>query len=91
MKHVDGTTAILTRGRQHNPLNNRQRDCVEEEFKQLQNFVTLKVKDMFNERVFASIRLSQDDIAKDSVAVSDRGEEGETGMVSDQDQKQSIG
>ena len=90
LKHVDGTTAILTRGKENKSLNNRQRDCVEEEFKQLQNFVTLKMKDMFNQRVFASICWSQDALAKDSVAVSDRGEEGETGTVSDQDQKQGI-
>ena len=90
LQHVDGTKAILTRGKQQKPLNNRQRDGVEEEFKQLLNFVTLKVKDMFNERVHASIRLSQDALAKDSVAVSDQGEKSETGAVSDQDQKQSI-
>ena len=85
VKHVDGTTAILTRGRQQKPLLKRQRDCVEEEFKELLNFVTLKVKEMFNARVSVSIRLSQDALAKYSVAVSDRGEEGETGTVSDQD------
>ena len=72
------------------PLNNRQRDCVEEEFKQLQNFVTLKMKDMFNQRVFASICWSRNALAKDALAAADRGKEGETGTVSDQDQKQSI-
>ena len=74
LKHVDGTAAILTRGKQQKPLNNRQRDCVEEEFKQLQNFVTLQMKDMFNYRVSTSISLSQAALAKDSVAVSDQGE-----------------
>ena len=85
VKHVDGTTAILTRTKQQKPLNKRQRDCVEEEFEQLQTFVTFKVKDMFNERVHASLKLSQAALEKDSAAVSDRGEEGETGTVSDQE------
>ena len=58
VKHVDGTTAILTRTKQQKPLNKRQRDCVEEEFEQLQTFVTFKVKDMFKQRVHASLKLS---------------------------------
>ena len=90
VKHVDGTTAILTRTKQQKPLNRSQRECVEEEFEQLQTLVTSKVKDSFYERVRASIQLSQDALEKDSVAVSDRGEEKETGTVSDQDQKQGI-
>ena len=90
LKHVDSTTALLTRTKQQKPLNRSQRECVEEEFEQLQTLVTSKVKDSFNERVHASIQLSQDALEKDSVAVSDRGEESETGTVSDQDQKQGI-
>ena len=90
LKHVDSTTALLTRTKQQKPLNKRQRDCVEEEFEQLQTFVTSKVKDMFKERVHASLKLSLAALEKDSVAVSDRGEESETGTVSDQDQKQGI-
>ena len=90
LKHVDSTTALLTRTKQQKPLNRGQRECVEEEFEQLQTLVTSKVKDSLNERVLRCILLSQDALEKDSVAVSDRGEEKETGTVSDQDQKQGI-
>ena len=44
LKHVDSTTALLTRTKQQMPLNRGQRECVEEEFEQLQTLVTLKVK-----------------------------------------------
>ena len=73
VKHVDGITAILTRGKENKSLNNRQRDCVEEEFKQLENFVTSKMKDMFNKRLFASITWSRNALAKDALAAADQG------------------
>ena len=77
LKHVGGTKAILTRGKQQKPLNNHQRGSVQQQFKQLQNAVTAYIQDRFRERVLKSICFSKEALAKYS------------GKVSDQDQKQS--
>ena len=87
LKHVDGTTALLTRTKaQLPPLNTTQRSTVQAEFRKLQSAVTAWVTEELKERVLSSIDLSLKALPKDSVTVSDQANQGkdETRAVSDQ-------
>ena len=93
LKHVDGTIALLTRTKAQKPLNTTQKSTVQTEFNKLRSFVTAWATEELKRRVFASIRLSLEAIAKDSVTVSDQAKQRkeETGTVSDQFLKQDKG
>ena len=60
LNHLNATNAIVTRNKLQNPLNTIQQNAVQHEFQQLQNTVTLFIKECLRERVVSIINLSRE-------------------------------
>ena len=54
LNHLNATNAIVTRNKLHNPLNTIQQNAVQHEFQQLQNNVTLFMKQCLREQANSS-------------------------------------
>ena len=54
LNHLDATSAILTRNKPQKPLNTIQQNAVQHEFQQLQNNVTLFIKQCLREQANSS-------------------------------------
>ena len=96
LNHLNATNAIVTRNKLQKPLNTIQQNAVQHEFQQLQNTVTLFIKEFLRERVVPTIDVSREAVDQEFATALEGAFdqsiqwEDETGMVPDQDEKQII-
>ena len=96
LNHLNATSAILSRNKPQKPLSTIKQHAVQHEFQQLQNNVTLFIKQCLREQANSTIDVPREAVDQELAAALEGAFDQSiqwgdvTGMVPDQDQKQII-